>query len=158
VRTVSHSATIAQPPETVFAAAADPFTQLKWDPGTLKSVDKLDPGPLGPGARYRGKFTGFGVVDYEYAEYEPSRRFTHLAMVKMGTMRHTFTFEPAASGTKMTQEGALEPNLLGRLASPLVARMLQRRFQTIATELASYFEHAGQGTPTPPQETTGSAS
>jgi uncharacterized protein YndB with AHSA1/START domain len=157
MRMVSHSATIARPPKTVFAAAADPFTQLKWDPGTLKSVDKLDPGPLGPGARYRGKFTGFGVVDYQFAEYEPSRRFTHLATVKMGTMRHTFTFEPVTGGTKMTQEGVLEPNLLGRLTSPLVARGLRRRFQTIATELASYLEHADKGTPTPPQETTGSA-
>ena len=63
---VSYSADISHPGQQVFAASADPITQLKWDPGTLKSVEALTPGPPGKGSRYRGKFAGFGTVEYEF--------------------------------------------------------------------------------------------
>lgn len=122
----------------LFAAAADPFTQLRWDSGTLKSVEKLGPGPLGQGARYRGTFKGFGVVEYDYADYDPPHRFSHRTTLKMGEMRHTFTFEPVAGGTRMTQAGELSPNLLGWFMQPMMARMLRKRFRAIADELRAY--------------------
>ena len=68
--TISESAVIRRPVEEVFDAAADPQTQLEWDPGTLRSVEKLTPGPLGQGSRYRGDFKGSGVVEYEYVEFD----------------------------------------------------------------------------------------
>ncbi|HEY0071066.1 MAG TPA: SRPBCC family protein [Chloroflexia bacterium] len=135
---VSETAIIERPPEEVFPVAADPQTQLKWDPGTLKSVEKLTAGPLGQGSRYRGKFKGFGTMEYEFAEYEPGRRFAHLAQMAMGKMRHVFTFEPVAQGTRLTQEGFLEPNLLGRLMWPVMSRMLRSRFRLIASEVSQY--------------------
>ncbi len=137
---VSETAFIGRPPEEVFPIAADPHTQLKWDPGTLKSVEKLTAGPLGRGSRYRGKFKGFGTMEYEFAEFEPPRRFAHLAPMPMGKLRHVFTFEPAAQGTRLTQEGYLEPNLLGRLMWPVMSRMLRTRFRLIASEVGQYLE------------------
>ena len=61
--TISESAVIRRPVEEVFDAAADPQRQLEWDPGTLRSVEKLTPGPLGQGSRYRGDVKGSGVVE-----------------------------------------------------------------------------------------------
>ena len=49
---VSESVVIAREPADVFDIAADPERQLEWDAQTL-SVEKLTPGPLGRGARYR---------------------------------------------------------------------------------------------------------
>ncbi|MEA2574541.1 MAG: hypothetical protein QOH93_1839 [Chloroflexia bacterium] len=137
---VSETAIIERPPVKVFPIAADPETQLHWDPGTLKSVEKLTPGPLGQGSRYRGKFKGFGTMEYEFAEYESPRRFAHLAPMAMGKLRHTFTFEAVPQGTRLTQEGRLEPNLLGRILWPVMSRMLRSRFRLIASEVSQYMQ------------------
>ena len=137
---VSETATIQRPPAEVFPVAADPHTQLQWDPETLKSVEKLTPGPLGQGSRYRGKFKGFGTMEYEFVEFESPRRFTHLAPMQMGKLRHVFTFEAVPGGTRLTQEGRLEPNLLGRVMWPVMSRMLRSRFRVIALEVSRYLD------------------
>jgi uncharacterized protein YndB with AHSA1/START domain len=129
---------IAAPPEAVFDAAADPQTQLSWDAGNLLAVEKLTPGALARGARYRGRFKGMGTVEYEFAEFDRPQRFAHRTQVPFGTMGHRLTFEPAAEGTRLTQEGWLEPNLVGRLMTPLIGRMLRRRLPTVARELGEY--------------------
>ena len=90
---IAETAYIAQPTHRVFEAAADPDVQLRWDGPTLRHVEKLTPGPLARGARYRGNFKGFGTVTYEFAEFEPGRSFQHVARMPMGEMRHRFTFE-----------------------------------------------------------------
>jgi hypothetical protein len=138
--TVQESAIIPRPQLEVFDTAADPTTQLEWDAATLKRVEKLSPGPIGQGARYRGKFKGFGTVDFEFAEYEPPRRFTVLAKLPMGQMRHIFTFEAVPEGTRVTQEAQLTPNLLGRVAAPIMLRVLRKRFRTIADEVGTYLQ------------------
>jgi uncharacterized protein YndB with AHSA1/START domain len=77
---------IAAPPEAVFDAAADPQTQLSWDAGNLLAVEKLTPGALARGARYRGRFKGMGTVEYEFAEFDRPHRFAHRTQVPFGTM------------------------------------------------------------------------
>jgi Polyketide cyclase / dehydrase and lipid transport len=131
----------------VFAAASDPVRQLEWDAVTLRRVEMLTDGPISTGTRVRGRFRGFGTVDYEYVAYEPDRTFAHVAGLPMGTMRHTFTFEPTTEGTVMIQLGELEPNLLGRAAAPVVARVMRHRFATIAAEIDRYLR-AAQAPPT----------
>jgi len=135
---VTDTAVINRPIDAVFAAAADPHVQLRWDADTLRSVEQLTPGPLGLGSRYRGNFKGFGVVTYEFAEFEPGRRFQHVARIPMGEMRHRFTFESVPAGTRVTQDGELRPNLVGRVLGPFVMGMLRKRFRTIAQELETY--------------------
>lgn len=127
----------------LFAAASDPHRQLEWDAVTLRRVEMLTDGPVSAGSRVRGTFRGFGTVDYEYVAYEPDRTFAHLARLPMGTMRHTFAFEPAPGGTVMVQVGELDPNLVGRIGRPIVARVLRHRFATIAAELDRYLRATG---------------
>ena len=137
---VSEQAVIEYPLAEVFAVAADPDAQLKWDAGTLKSVEKLTPGPLGQGARYRGVFAGFGVVEYSYSEYEPSRRFVHHSQMAMGEMRHTFDFEAVAGGTQVTQTITVQPKGMGKLMAPLMKMMIGNRMRTINAELRQYLQ------------------
>ena len=136
--TVAETTFIAQPIDRVFAAAADPQVQLQWDASTLRTVEKLTPGPLAQGARYRGNFKGFGVVTYEFAEFEPGLRFQHVARIPLGEMHHRFTFEAVDGGTRLIQHGELKPNLVGRVFGPFMLNMLRKRFRTIAAELDSY--------------------
>ena len=135
---VREVALVRAPVDAVFAAAADPQRQLEWDAKTLRSVEQLTPGPLTTGARFRGSFKGFGTVEYEFAEYEPPRRFAHLARIPAGRMTHRFTFEPVEGGTRLTQVGALEPNTLGRVFGPVMRSMFAKRFRAIASELDAY--------------------
>jgi uncharacterized protein YndB with AHSA1/START domain len=135
---INHTATIAAPVEQVFAAASEPDQQLRWDRDTLRSVEPLGAGPLAAGARYRGRFKGFGTIDYEFAEFDPPHRFAHVAAMPMGRMTHRFTFRPVPGGTELTQTGTLDPNLLGRLLAPVVRAMLGKRFRLIAGELSDY--------------------
>jgi uncharacterized protein YndB with AHSA1/START domain len=147
---IVESATIERPVTEVFDVAADPHKQLAWDTGMLRSVEKLTPGPLGRGAQYRGDFKGFGVMEYEFVEYEPGRRFAHRARMPMGEMRHVFTFEPVPDGTRMTQEGILTPNLAGRLMWPvMMKRMLRKRFREIAARISQHLA-TGHRIDTPP--------
>ncbi len=135
---VTHSSLLPWPREEIFPVAADPERQLEWDAGTLKRVEKISPGPLGEGARYRGTFKGFGELEYDFVAYLPPAEFTHATTMRMGRMRHTFRFEPEPGGTRLTQIGRLAPNLLGRLMTPLIRLMLRRRFKRIAEELVAY--------------------
>lgn len=139
---VAESIIIEQPQDLVFDTAADSETQLHWDPSTLQQVEKLTPGPIGQGARYRGKFKGLGTLEYEFAEYDRPRRFVHQTVMPLGEMRHVFTFEQVPGGTRLTQEARLEPNLIGRIVSPVMSMMMRKRFRTIGSELRQYLAAA----------------
>ena len=142
---VVETVVIERPVEPVFDAAANPQTQLAWDPGTLLRVEPLTSPPLGLGARYRGRFKGMGTVEYAFAEFNRPHRFTHLARMPFGTIRHVFTFEVVPEGTRLTQEGVVEPNLPGRLLAPLMRRMLGTRLRIIGSELQTYLAPAPHG-------------
>jgi hypothetical protein len=144
--TVSGSTILLYPPAAVFAIAADPYKQLEWDPGTLKRVEPVTLGTLGRGARYRGDFKGFGTVEYEFAEYEPDRRFAHHTRMKFGEMHHRFEFEAVPAGTRLTQSMQVEPSGMGKLMAPFMKGMFSKRLREIATEIGQYL---GKATSTP---------
>jgi hypothetical protein len=136
---VSDSVVIARDPDDVFDIAADPERQLEWDAQT-KSVEKLTPAPLGPGARYRVTVKGFGVIEYEFPEFDRPVWFSHRAHVKVGEMYHTFEFEPVPEGTRLTQAIRAEPRGIGRLLRPLMPAMLRKLVRTINAELKLHLE------------------
>jgi hypothetical protein len=139
------TATIPRPVEEVFDAAADPFRQLEWDAGMLKSVEALGGEPLAKGARYRGKFKGMGTVEYDYAEYDRPRVFAHHSVISMGEMLHTLEFEPDDGGTRLTQRLSMQPTFLGRLMGPMMRSKMRSRLRSIPVQLTSYLaeERAG---------------
>ena len=140
---VSETVVIAREPADVFDIAADPERQLEWDAQTL-SIEKLTPGPLGPGARCRGKFKGLGVVEYEFPEFDRPVRFSHRALVKVGEMYHAFEFEPVPEGTRLTQSIRVEPRGIGRLLRPAMVPMLRKLVRTINAELKEHLELGGR--------------
>jgi hypothetical protein len=129
---------IPRAPIEIFETAADPYAQLKWDPGTLKQVEKLTPGPLAPGTRYRGEFKGFGVVEYQFTAYDPGKRFAHHAVMNIGDMQHIFEFATAPEGTLLTQTLLVEPAGIGKLLAPIMPLMLRRRLRAINLVLKQY--------------------
>ena len=139
---VSESVVIAREPADVFDIAADPERQLEWDAKTL-DVEKLTPGPLGRGARYRVEVKGLGVVEYEFSEFDRPVRFAHRGPVKIGELYHRFDFEPVPEGTRLTQAIRAEPRGIGRLLRPVMGPMLRKLLRTLNAELKEHLEQRG---------------
>jgi carbon monoxide dehydrogenase subunit G len=135
---VEYTGTVPKPPEVVFPVISDPQVQLEWDAATLLALTKLDGGELAKGSRYRGKFKGFGTVEYEFVEYQPNTRFGHLAKIPLGKMRHSFTLEPEGEGTRVVQVGELDQNLLGKVMGGTFRKNIKKRFATIIDEVSGY--------------------
>jgi uncharacterized protein YndB with AHSA1/START domain len=139
--TLRHEIRIDRPREAVFPLAADPENTLKWDPAGVQSVQKVTPGPLARGSRYRGRWKKFGTIEYEFAEYDPPHRFVHDARLGFGRMIHTLTFEADDGGTRFGQVLEVrEPGLIWRLLQPIAKPLVRRRMAQIARELKSYAE------------------
>jgi hypothetical protein len=139
---VSDAVLIDRPPDVVFAALANPAVQMTYDGEMLRSVEKLTPGPIGKGTRFRSEFKGMGNTEYDFAEFdEPDLLEVHVGKVPFGALHHRFEFMPQGTGTRLTQSITVTPNLLGRLLWPLVIRrMMSARVQTLSGLVKQYAE------------------
>ena len=72
---VEHVFEVARPAQEVFSYLADVTNEAKWNPWA-RWVRKLSEGPIGPGSVFRGSYQGFGELDQDLSDYEPSRRLT----------------------------------------------------------------------------------
>lgn len=140
MREVTDSALIKHPPERVFDAAAEAEKMLEWDGGYTKSIERLTSGPIQQGTRYRGRFKGFGTVEWEFSEYDRPRGFQHHSKMPFGNMFHTFAFEPVPEGTRLTQTMELKPNIFGKIMWPVMRPRLAKREPLVAQELGNYLD------------------
>jgi uncharacterized protein YndB with AHSA1/START domain len=141
MRLVSHAIDIGRAPEEVFAVAADPTSQLKWQPERLRGIESLGGGP-GKGARYRGNYKGMGWMEFEFSEFEPPRRFVHKAHVFGSDVYHVWELTPSASGTRLEQAMEGEPGLLMRLMLPVMRGSMRKSLVGINEALKKYLEQA----------------
>jgi carbon monoxide dehydrogenase subunit G len=91
----------ALPPDRAFDFVADFANSARWDPGVAHS-ERVDPGPVGVGARYRlGIRMGGRVAPMEYriTTFEPGRRVVLEGSGSGVEAVDDIRFEPAASGT-----------------------------------------------------------
>ena len=127
---------IARPVHDVFAYATDPEKLPSWQTNTV-SAKREDAGPYGVGSRLREVHRAPGGKELEsiveVVEYAPDRVFA--LEVREGTPIHAhFTFDPADGGTRMRFRAHGKLSGPGRLAEPLLARMLRKQFaQHVAT-------------------------
>lgn len=130
--TVSDSISISRPIARVFAALENPEVQVTYDGEMFRSVEKLTPGPIGKGTRFRGDFKGMGKVEYEYAGFEKDRLIEHAVKLPAGSARHRFEFTPEGTGTRLGQTIDVQLNLLGRILWPLMMKgMMGSRVRTL---------------------------
>lgn len=60
---------IERPPEAVFDAVSDPRSELEWNP-KVRVMEKLTEGEIGPGSRFRAKWTKSPVVELEIVRFD----------------------------------------------------------------------------------------
>jgi hypothetical protein len=129
--------------DEVFDQLADGRLYAGWLPGASE-MELLTPGPVGVGARFRGKFPGFGEVRWQIEQYERPRQLVNLGAAPIGDMHHMITFEPVPGGTRVKQRGEGVYTgifrVLGPIAAPFIRSMIAKNWRQTALHLKTYLE------------------
>jgi hypothetical protein len=84
-----------------------------------------------------------GKIEYEYSEFGQNRLIEHSVKMPFGFMRHRFVFEPANSGSRLTQSIIIELNVIGKILWPLMMKsMMVKRMRKLNGLLRNYLEHS----------------
>jgi uncharacterized membrane protein len=139
---------INRPIQEVWAYLDDHNNDLKWRRPSLKSLETVGTGAVGPGTRYEG-VVAMGPMRYPYVseltEYKPPNRVAWKGVSSAGWMigrEGSYTLEPEGQDrTRVTHEIAMEPqNALGKIAAPLVERAGPRLVMPLLKQLKESVE------------------
>lgn len=133
---------IERPLEEVFDFVADECNEPQYNP-RMTRAEKISPGPIGVGTRFRSVMTGAGgapEIDIEFTEYVRPRRITERVHLSSMDINGALFFEPVPEGTLMAWVWDLEPHGVYKLMSPLVRWMGERQERTIWTSLKHLLE------------------
>jgi uncharacterized protein YndB with AHSA1/START domain len=118
--------TIRRPPEEVFAFLADFQNAPRWN-YAIEQTRKTSAGPTGVGATYRQTRTLPSRSEETFAVTvsEPPTRLAIKGRIGPFRARVSYLLEPAAGGTRLTNDVELEPSsALLRLLGPLATRQV----------------------------------
>jgi uncharacterized protein YndB with AHSA1/START domain len=124
------------PVDELFDLMADPEKEVDWNPDAI-DIRRVDDGPLGPGARWRGRYKGMGTMDIRLDEYERPARLVFSITGNRMDMRWTFTFAPEDRATQLSAKAELQSTGAMRLMSPLLGPMMRRTFAKRPAQLAA---------------------
>jgi uncharacterized protein YndB with AHSA1/START domain len=134
---IENTVEIARSPEDVFDYLSDQGNEIHWNPDCI-SMEKLTPGPVGVGTRFRAKWKQGPVVFTEVTTYERPRTWTYENGGMIGCIL-TATLEPMADGgTRMTARGLWSGHGIARLFFPLFIRSMRKA----EVEVANNFRRA----------------
>jgi uncharacterized protein YndB with AHSA1/START domain len=138
--------TIDRPPETVFDYVTDPANLSAWQTSKTR-VEPLTDGPPRAGYRVREWTKPPGVGEFEqvveFTEFDrPRRLHTHIVEGPY-PIDGTWTFLPAAAGTRVEFRADGELRGLIRLAGPIFRRILDRQFAVYHENLRRNVESLG---------------
>jgi hypothetical protein len=131
---------IAAPPADVFAAATAVEQWTEIIPAIVR-VEKLTPGPVGRGTRWRETrriFGREGTEEMEFLEFEPHRRYLVGAESHGCRYRTEFRFDPRGKGTLVTMSFGAVPLTFGaKVMSVLMGFMRKKMAEMCAADLNS---------------------
>ena len=128
---------INRPVDEVFDFVADARNEPLYNPRMLRA-EKLTPGPIGLGTRFRDEIKSMGrpaEITIEIIGYERPRRLTDSIHLSTMDIRGGLTFDPVPAGTRMRWSWELMPRGVFRLMSPMVARIGRRQELRIWADL-----------------------
>ncbi len=143
---VEESIIIERSPEEVFAFLVVRSNDAVWM-GSVVESDWLDPtAPLSVGRQGRMVMKNMGrrseYID-EVTEYEPGRRIGHRTVEGPFQLKTACSTEPARGGCRVTvvaETDKLVGGSFGRLANPIVAKIVRRGFRADLAKLRDLLE------------------
>jgi uncharacterized protein YndB with AHSA1/START domain len=144
---------INRPVDEVFDFVADERNEPRYNPRMVR-VEKLSPGPVGRGSRFRAEAASWPrtvPMTIEYTTYERPRRLASSIGIAAADIQGTLTFDPVAGATRMRWSWEVKLRGWYRLATPLVAYLGRRGEQATWAGLRRFL----QGQPTVADEAAG---
>ncbi|WP_099897448.1 SRPBCC family protein [Streptomyces sp. TLI_171] len=127
---------VRRPAAEVLDYLADFGHAVEWDPGT-EQCERVDAGPVGPGARWRNVSVFRGrrtELAYVLESWEPDRlRF--VGRNRTVTATDEITVRPDGAGASVHYRARLRFHGLARLAGPLLRREFERLADATARRL-----------------------
>lgn len=115
-------------PDEAFAYLSDFSRTAEWDPGVVQA-ERVGAGAMGEGTEFRlvAEFLGRKApITYRVVAYEPARAITFVGANATVISRDRITFEPIATGTRVTYDADLRLKGPLRLADLLLALAFNR--------------------------------
>jgi hypothetical protein len=115
-------------PTQAFTYLSDFSTSAEWDPSVVEA-ERVGAGPVGDGSEFHlvAEFLGRqNALTYRVVEYEPPEAVTFVGENASVVSRDRITFEPIATGTRVTYDADLRLKGVLRLADPLLALAFNR--------------------------------
>jgi hypothetical protein len=121
---IRNSVVVRCSPETAFDYLSDHRAELEWNP-KCQVMEKITPGPVGVGTKYRAKWKSSPIVEIETVAYDRPRSWT---MHNGGAIETTFTcrLEPVSAGVRLHADFDPTPHGWFRLVFPLFLLMARR--------------------------------
>jgi hypothetical protein len=129
----------------VFDIVTDARNEPRYNPRIL-SVEKKTSGSVGRGTHFVLMSKAMGrrtAVEYEITSYERPRlmRSRTIRGLPFMDVENAETFEPVGGGTRMRWEWEVRSRgAAGRLMTPVLARVLWRRFESAFTNIKRVLE------------------
>lgn len=133
---------INRPVDEVFDFVADERNEPRYNP-RIRSAEKLSPGPIGHGTRFRAEFAPGRrpvAMTIELTGYQRPRRLASWTRLPRMDIRGALTFDPVPGGTRMRWSWDAEPRGVLKLTSPMVARIGRRQERDIWANLKRLLE------------------
>lgn len=117
---------IERPPDAVFDAVSDPRSELEWNP-KVRVMEKLTEGEIGPGTRFRAKWTKSPVVELEILRFDRPHGWAYRNGGAIAVDLEV-TLEPVDGGNATILRSRFDAQAHGpmRLVFPLMVASLRR--------------------------------
>lgn len=136
---------IDRPVAEVFDVVADERNEPHYNPNMVH-VEKLSPGPVGLGTRFRATIRSMGrdaPMAVELTGFDRPVRLGLSSHMSVMDVHGAMTFEPIGDTTRMRWSWDVEPHGAFRLLAPLVARVGRRQEAAIWVGLKHLLETGG---------------
>lgn len=135
---IKNSVILPCTPEEAFDYLPDFRNELEWNP-ECHSMEKITDGPVGPGTKFRAKWTGSPVVEVEIVDYQRPRmwRTRNEGKVEFNFMAR---LEPVPEGTRLSVDFGVQAHGWSRLMFPMFVLFLRREEKTNMKRIREVFE------------------
>lgn len=131
-----------RPIDRVWAYLSDFRSTEEWDPPTVSTVRTSGDGGVGTTYLNTSTFLGHETeVAYEVTEYVPEQRLQLRGDAGNSLdLLDTITFEPTATGTRVTYHAEFRPSGAAKLAEPLLPLPLKVLADKVADSLTEHLQ------------------
>lgn len=138
---VGNSIGIAAPTETVFNYVTDVRREPQWNP-QLREAEKLTPGPVGAGTRYRVRFgRGVGAAIIENTAFDRPRGWSAVSTSRRLDVRFP---GPGHRAAGLVPAGRADRVVLARGVArivPVLRRLMRRSWDQDLAAIKAIIEH-----------------